>query len=98
MLRAAVRAGTPVGLEAKGFMDRGALVPDGVVVGIVADRIGEPDARSGFVLDGFPRTVPQAEALDHMLGARKVSTSTRSSSSGWTRAGCSTASSGGSPR
>jgi adenylate kinase len=72
MLRAAARVGTPVGLEAKSFMDRGALCPDEVVVGIVAERIGQPDARKGFVLDGFPRTVPQAEALDHMLGARHL--------------------------
>jgi adenylate kinase len=67
MLRAAVKAATPVGLKAKDVMARGELVPDDVVVEIVADRIGEPDARNGFILDGFPRTVPQAEALDHML-------------------------------
>ena len=67
MLRAAVRAGTLVGLRAKAIMDRGELVPDDVVVTIVADRIGEPDAKNGFILDGFPRTVPQAVALDKML-------------------------------
>src|SRR6202166_3096173 len=67
MLRAAVKAGTPVGLKAKDIMARGELVPDEVVVAIVADRIDEPDARRGFILDGFPRTVPQAEALDRML-------------------------------
>ncbi|QFU16800.1 adenylate kinase [Microvirga thermotolerans] len=67
MLRAAVAAGTPVGLKAKEIMDRGDLVPDEVVVGIIADRIEEPDARSGFILDGFPRTVAQAEAFDAML-------------------------------
>ena len=67
MLRAAVKAGTPIGLKAKGFMDRGELVPDEIVIGIVADRIDEPDAKKGFILDGFPRTVPQAEALDCML-------------------------------
>ena len=67
MLRAAAKAGTPIGLQAKDIMDRGELVPDEVVVGIVADRIEEPDANKGFILDGFPRTVPQAEALDRML-------------------------------
>jgi adenylate kinase len=67
MLRAAVKAATPVGLKAKDVMARGELVPDDVVVAIVADRIEEPDARDGFILDGFPRTVPQAEALDRML-------------------------------
>jgi adenylate kinase len=67
MLRAAVAAGTPVGFQAKGIMDRGELVPDDVVVAIIADRIGQPDAKNGFVLDGFPRTVPQAQALDRLL-------------------------------
>lgn len=67
MLRAAVAAGTPVGLRAKSIMDAGQLVPDEVVVSIIEDRIAEPDARNGFVLDGFPRTVPQAEALDRLL-------------------------------
>lgn len=67
MLRAAVAAGTPIGLRAKDIMASGALVPDDVVVGIIADRIEEPDARKGFILDGFPRTVPQAEALDELL-------------------------------
>src|SRR6266849_802694 len=70
MLRAAVNAATPVGLKAKDVIARGELVPDDVVVAIVADRIAEPDARSGFILDGFPRTVPQAEALDHMLSQK----------------------------
>src|SRR5947208_13045010 len=70
MLRAAVRAGTPVGLKAKDIMARGDLVPDDVVVGIVSDRIDEADARNGFILDGFPRTVPQAKALDRMLSAK----------------------------
>src|SRR5216683_5078364 len=67
MLRAAVGAGTPVGLKARDIMARGNLVPDEVVVGIVSDRIDQPDARNGFILDGFPRTVPQAEALDGLL-------------------------------
>ena len=67
MLRAAVAAGTPVGLKAREIMARGELVPDDVVVAIVADRIEKPDARNGFILDGFPRTVPQAEALERML-------------------------------
>jgi adenylate kinase len=70
MLRAAVAAGTPVGLKAKGIIERGELVPDDVVVAIIADRIGQPDARRGFVLDGFPRTVPQAQALDRLLAKR----------------------------
>jgi adenylate kinase len=70
MLRAAVAAGTPVGLKAKEIMQRGDLVPDEVVVAIIADRIDQPDARNGFVLDGFPRTVPQAEALDRLLAER----------------------------
>src|SRR5690349_1729686 len=67
MLRAAVAAGTPIGLKAKDIMASGALVPDEVVVGIIADRIEEPDAKKGFILDGFPRTVPQAAALDDLL-------------------------------
>ena len=67
MLRAAVAARTPIGLQAKELMDQGSLVPDDLVVSIVASRIEEPDARNGFILDGFPRTVGQAEALDRML-------------------------------
>jgi adenylate kinase len=67
MLRTAVEADTPIGRRAKEIMARGELVPDDIVVGIVAERIDEPDARRGFVLDGFPRTVPQAHALDRML-------------------------------
>jgi len=67
MLRAAVAAQTPVGLKAKDVMASGGLVPDDVVIGIISDRIDQPDAANGFILDGFPRTVPQAEALDELL-------------------------------
>jgi adenylate kinase len=67
MLRAAIAAGTPIGLKAKDVMARGELVSDDIVVGIVSDRIDQPDAKKGFVLDGFPRTVAQAEALERML-------------------------------
>jgi len=70
MLRAAVGAGTLVGQRAKDVMARGDLCPDELVVAIVADRIDQPDAKNGFILDGFPRTVPQAMALDRMLGAK----------------------------
>jgi len=70
MLRAAAAAKTPIGLKAKTLMDRGELVPDDVVVGIIAERIEQPDAKKGFVLDGFPRTVPQAQALDKLLAER----------------------------
>jgi adenylate kinase len=72
MLRAAVAAGTPVGLKAKALMESGALVSDDIVIGIVADRIEEADARSGFILDGFPRTVEQAKALDAMLADKGI--------------------------
>ena len=63
MLRAAVKAGTPMGLEAKKFMDAGALVPDEVIIGLVKERIKQPDAAKGFLFDGFPRTIPQADAM-----------------------------------
>ena len=67
MLREAAQEGTRLGLEAKRYMDSGALVPDEVVIGLAEERLGEPDAARGWVLDGFPRTVPQAEALDSLL-------------------------------
>jgi adenylate kinase len=73
MLRAAVNAGTPIGREVADIMARGALCPDEIVVGIVEGRIQEPDASKGFILDGFPRTVPQAVALDRMLQRHGVS-------------------------
>ena len=63
MLRAAVKAGTPLGLEAKAFMDSGGLVPDAVIIGLVSERIKEVDCANGFLFDGFPRTIPQAEAM-----------------------------------
>ena len=66
MLRAAVKAGTTLGKQAKAFMDAGGLVPDEVVIGIVKERLAEPDCGKGFILDGFPRTIPQAEALDRV--------------------------------
>ena len=67
ILRAAVKEGTQLGKEAKSYMDKGGLVPDSVVIGIVEERIQQPDCDRGYMLDGFPRTVPQAEALDGML-------------------------------
>jgi adenylate kinase len=67
MLRAAIKAGSQLGKEAKGFMDRGALVPDSVVLGLVDERIRADDAKNGFMLDGFPRTVVQADTLGEML-------------------------------
>src|SRR5262245_43711147 len=67
MLRDAVKAGTPLGLEAKRIMETGALVPDEVMIGLIADRLRQPDAAGGFILDGFPRTIAQAEALERLL-------------------------------
>jgi adenylate kinase len=72
MLRAAVAAGTPIGLQAKDIMASGALVPDELVIGIISDRLDQPDMRNGFILDGFPRTVPQAEALDELLKKKHI--------------------------
>lgn len=70
MLRAAVKAGTPIGLKAKQIMAEGGLVNDEIVIGIIADRISEPDCARGFILDGFPRNLPQAAALDALLKAK----------------------------
>ncbi len=67
MFRAAVAEGTPMGVQAKAYMDKGELVPDEVVIGIVKERLAKPDCAKGFILDGFPRTVPQADALDAAL-------------------------------
>jgi len=72
MLRAAVAAQTPVGLRAKDIMASGSLVPDDIVIGIISDRLDQPDAKKGFILDGFPRTVPQAVALDELLKKKRL--------------------------
>ena len=72
ILRSAIKARTPMGLEAKAVMDRGDLVSDTVVNGIVSERLDQDDARKGFILDGFPRTIPQAEALEQMLAEKGV--------------------------
>lgn len=64
MLRAATKSGTPLGIKAKGIMDKGELVPDSLMIELVKDRISQPDCKNGFLLDGFPRTIPQAQALD----------------------------------
>ncbi|MGD9844227.1 MAG: adenylate kinase, partial [Variibacter sp.] len=72
MLRAAIAANTPIGQKAKDIMARGALVPDDVVVGIISERMDKPDAKNGFVLDGFPRTVAQAEALNQLLKEKNL--------------------------
>jgi adenylate kinase len=67
ILRASVKESTPLGMKAKGFMDQGQLVPDGIVIGIIEERLKAKDCDSGFILDGFPRTIPQAEALQPIL-------------------------------
>jgi adenylate kinase len=72
MLRAAVAAQTPVGLQAKDIMAGGGLVPDEIVIGIISDRLDQPDMKNGFILDGFPRTVPQAAALDELLKKKHI--------------------------
>ena len=72
MLRAAVAAQTPVGLQAKDIMAGGSLVPDEIVIGIISDRLDQPDMKNGFILDGFPRTVPQAAALDELLKKKHI--------------------------
>lgn len=74
IFRAAMAEGTPLGLKAKEYVDKGQLVPDDVTIGIVRERLSRPDTEKGFLLDGFPRTVPQAEALDKALGemGRKI--------------------------
>ena len=72
MFRAAVKAGTPLGQQADGYMKLGKLVPDELTIAMLLERIAEPDAKKGFMLDGFPRTVPQAEALDRALAAAGV--------------------------
>ncbi|MEA2624424.1 MAG: adenylate kinase [Candidatus Binatota bacterium] len=71
ILRAAAQSGSPLGQEASDFMERGDLVPDDVIIRVVEERLRDPDCRKGFLLDGFPRTLPQAEALDAMLGRQK---------------------------
>jgi len=72
ILRASVKAGTPIGIKAKEYMDKGALVPDEVIIGIVAERIKEADCKNGFLLDGFPRTVAQADALGELFKKNKL--------------------------
>jgi adenylate kinase len=72
ILRAAKAAGTKLGLEAASYMDKGELVPDSVVIGLIQERLQQPDCKNGFLLDGFPRTVPQAESLNQMLSTASI--------------------------
>ncbi len=72
ILREAVKKGTELGKRAKEYMDKGLLVPDEIIVGIIEERLSEPDAQKGFILDGFPRTIPQAEALDRLLEKKGI--------------------------
>ena len=67
MFRASVAEGSPMGLKAKEYMDKGQLIPDDVVIGVVKERLSKPDCKGGFILDGFPRTIEQAKALDKIL-------------------------------
>ncbi|MCD6364031.1 MAG: adenylate kinase [Synergistetes bacterium] len=73
ILREAVKKGTELGKKAREYMDRGLLVPDEIIIGIIEERLAEPDAQKGFILDGFPRTIPQAEALDRLLEKKRIS-------------------------
>ena len=73
ILREAVKKGTELGKKAKEYMDRGLLVPDEIIIGIIEEGLAEPDAQKGFILDGFPRTIPQAEALDRLLEKKRIS-------------------------